>query len=73
MTVADVIYQQVKTMPPPLAREVLDFVEFLQAKPREAQVSISAETAVHAVDACFGALGKGRRTEAILQELRDKP
>ena len=32
MNLADTIYQQVKTLPPPLAREVLDFVAFLQAR-----------------------------------------
>jgi hypothetical protein len=29
MTVAEKIYEQVKGLPEPLAREVLDFVEFL--------------------------------------------
>ena len=29
MTIADLVYERVKTMPEPLAREVLDFVGFL--------------------------------------------
>jgi hypothetical protein len=29
MTIADLVYQQVKTLPDPLAREVLDFVGYL--------------------------------------------
>jgi hypothetical protein len=32
MTVADLIYQQVKALPEPLAREVLDFVGFLHER-----------------------------------------
>ncbi|HZL30589.1 MAG TPA: DUF2281 domain-containing protein [Pseudolabrys sp.] len=30
MSVADQVYEQVKTLPEPLAREVLDFVAFLR-------------------------------------------
>ena len=30
MTIADMVYQQVKLLPDPLAREVLDFVVFLR-------------------------------------------
>jgi hypothetical protein len=30
MTIADVVYEQVKTLPDQLAREVLDFVGFLR-------------------------------------------
>ena len=30
MTIADVVYSQVKLLPDPLAREVLDFVGFLR-------------------------------------------
>ena len=32
MTTADAIYQAVKPLPEPLAREVLDFVEFLRRR-----------------------------------------
>lgn len=30
MSIADKVYEQVKTLPEPLAREVLDFVAFLR-------------------------------------------
>jgi hypothetical protein len=30
MSIADMVYEQVKTLPEPLAREVLDFVIFLR-------------------------------------------
>ena len=33
MTVAEQIYEQVKTLPEALAREVLDLVEFLSERP----------------------------------------
>ena len=33
MTIADTIYQHVKTLPPAKALEVLHFVEFLESKP----------------------------------------
>ena len=29
MTIADMVYEQVKALPEPLAREVLDFVSYL--------------------------------------------
>ena len=32
MSIADLIYEQVKTLPEPLAREVLDFAGFLRAR-----------------------------------------
>lgn len=32
MSIADKIYEQVKTLPEPLAREVLDFVAFLRER-----------------------------------------
>lgn len=32
MTIAELVYEQVKVLPEPLAREVLDFVEFLHAR-----------------------------------------
>ena len=32
MTIDDMVYEQVKTLPEPLAREVLDFVGFLRAR-----------------------------------------
>jgi hypothetical protein len=33
MSIADMVYEQVKTLPEPLAREVLDFVGFLRERP----------------------------------------
>jgi hypothetical protein len=32
MSIADLVYEQVKTLPEPLAREVLDFVAFLRER-----------------------------------------
>ena len=32
MTIADMVYKQVKMLPDPLAREVLDFVGFLRER-----------------------------------------
>ena len=32
MNIADMVYQRVKSLPEPLAREVLDFVEFLRER-----------------------------------------
>lgn len=32
MSIADMVYEQVKTLPEPLAREVLDFVSFLRER-----------------------------------------
>ncbi len=34
MTIADTIYEKLKAAPPEMAREVLDFIEFLEAKAR---------------------------------------
>ena len=32
MTIADIVYEQVKVLPEPLAREVLDFVSYLRER-----------------------------------------
>ncbi len=32
MTIADLVYEQVKTLPEPLAREVLDFIGYLRER-----------------------------------------
>ena len=32
MTIADTVYEKLKAAPPEIAREVLDFLEFLEAK-----------------------------------------
>ena len=32
MSIAEMIFEQVKTLPEPLAREVLDFVDFLRER-----------------------------------------
>jgi len=37
MTVADMVYEQVKALPEPLAREVLDFVSFLRERGERAE------------------------------------
>ncbi len=38
MSIADTIYQHVKAMPPPMAKEVLDFIEFLSSRHKPAEV-----------------------------------
>jgi hypothetical protein len=46
MSIADLVYEQVKTLPEPLAREVLDFVTFLRERDRgEWRNVISAQAA----------------------------
>ena len=35
MTIADTVYAKLKTAPPEIAREVLDFLEFLEAKAKQ--------------------------------------
>ena len=37
MTIADLVYEQVKTLPDQLAREVLDFVGYLRERPDRAE------------------------------------
>jgi hypothetical protein len=47
MNIADTIYQHVQSMPSPLAQEVLDFIQFLEAKSKPATtantVTVSAQ------------------------------
>ena len=38
MTIADTIYAKLKAAPPEVAREVLDFLEFLEAKAKRSPV-----------------------------------
>lgn len=47
MSIADLVYEQVKTLPEPLAREVLDFVTFLRERRErgEAQDLMAAQSA----------------------------
>lgn len=35
VTIADIIYEHVKTMPAAMAHEVLDFIEFLESRPAQ--------------------------------------
>ncbi len=35
MTIADTVYEKLKTAPPEIAKEVLDFLEFLEAKAQQ--------------------------------------
>lgn len=37
MTLADIAYEQIKTLPEPQAREVLDFIGFLKQQPDRAE------------------------------------
>ena len=37
MTIADLVYEQVKTLPDPLARQVLDFIGFLRDREEREQ------------------------------------
>ena len=36
MTIAETVYEKLKTAPPEIAQEVLDFLEFLEAKKKAA-------------------------------------
>ncbi|HMK90279.1 MAG TPA: DUF2281 domain-containing protein [Methylocystis sp.] len=51
MTTAEIVYEKLKTAPPALAREVLDFLEFL-----EARRSLGKESEPDSFDEFFGAL-----------------
>ncbi len=47
MGVAELVYERVRALPEPMAREVLDFVDFLQERDaREAGRDLSAAQAV---------------------------
>ena len=39
MTTADMVYEQVKTLPEPMAREVLDFIGYLSMKIQHEEVN----------------------------------
>jgi hypothetical protein len=41
MTIAETIYEKLKAAPPEIAQEVLDFLEFLEAKKKSAPLSSS--------------------------------
>jgi hypothetical protein len=43
MTIADLVYEQVKTLPDQLAREVLDFVGYLRERPERGEWRLLAE------------------------------
>jgi len=49
MNTAELIYQNVKTLPEPEAREVLDFVEFIQLK-RSREREVLREEALATLD-----------------------
>ena len=72
MTIADTIYQHVKTLPPAKALEVLHFVEFLESKPDS-----TPEPRVNEAMASFlQSLPVGQRSDAEInaefQALRDE-
>ena len=47
MSLADLVYERVRTLPEPLARQVLDFVAFLQERDaRESERDLSAAQSV---------------------------
>ncbi len=37
MTIAELIYQETKALPEPMAREVLDFIGYLKERPERAE------------------------------------
>ena len=72
MTIADTIYQHVKTLPPAKALEVLQFVEFLESKS-----NLTPEpTANEALAAFLHSLPVGQRSDeeinAEFQTMRDE-
>lgn len=72
MTIADTIYQHVKTLPPAKALEVLQFVEFLESKSNLTQ----EPTANEALAAFLHSLPVGQRSDeeinAEFQTMRDE-
>lgn len=72
MTIADTIYQHVKTLSPAKALEVLHFVEFLESK----SGSIPEPAANEALAAFLHSLPVGRRSDAEInaefQTMRDE-
>ncbi|MGY6274605.1 DUF2281 domain-containing protein [Methylomonas sp. MgM2] len=72
MSIADTIYQHVKTLPPAKALEVLHFVEFLESKPD----STPAPGANEALAAFLHSLPIGQRSDeeinAEFQTIRDE-
>ncbi|MDQ2859996.1 MAG: DUF2281 domain-containing protein [Pseudomonadota bacterium] len=53
MMIADLVYERVKTMPEPLAREVLDFVGFLGEREDRARRRDLAEAQTTALTAIW--------------------
>lgn len=72
MTIADTIYQHVKTLPPAKALEVLHFVEFLESKPDSTQEPGASE----ALAVFLRSLPVGQRSDADIntefQAMRDE-
>lgn len=75
MTIADMIYQQVQTMPNDLAQEVLDFTEYLKKK-SEAQQTTPTQTQSTSLFKLLEQCPTGSRTsediDRQLQTLRDE-
>lgn len=71
MTTAEIVYEKLKSAPPALAREVLDFLEFLEAR----RVA-SAPREPRSFDDFFGALKESKLFEGdpvdIQRKLRDE-
>jgi hypothetical protein len=76
MTIADMIYQQVQTMPDALAQEVLDFAEYLKFKWKNASKTTSTETEPNSLRDLLEQCPFGSRTSQEIdkefQALRDE-
>jgi Protein of unknown function (DUF2281) len=71
MTIADTIYEKLKTAPAERARDVLDFLEFLEAKSARAR-----STSARSWDDLMGTLAGSPLVEgdriAVQRQLRDE-
>ena len=68
MTIADTIYEKLKTAPPEIAREVLAFLELLEAKAKAAR----ADKPVRSWDEFMGALKDSKAFEGDPLEIQRK-
>ena len=69
MTIIDTIYQKLKAAPPEVAQEVLDFLELLEAKAKQAEAGAKS---VSSFDQFFGTLKDSKVFEGDPVEIQRK-
>ena len=67
MTIADTVYEKLKAAPPEIAKEVLDFLEFLEAKAQQ-----KPEPAARSWDEFMGVLKDSKVFEGDPVEIQRK-